>query len=28
MARNASSPVDDFALPEERAVLMGQQVRF
>jgi len=28
MARNSSSPVDDFGLPEERAVLMGQQVRF
>jgi KUP system potassium uptake protein len=28
MARNASSPVDDFTLPEERTVLMGQQVRF
>ena len=28
MARNASSPVEDFALPEERTVLMGQQVRF
>jgi KUP system potassium uptake protein len=28
MARNASSPVIDFALPEERTVLMGQQVRF
>jgi KUP system potassium uptake protein len=28
MARNASSPVEDFALPEERTVLMGQQIRF
>ncbi len=27
MARNASSPVDDFSLPEERTVLMGQQIR-
>jgi KUP system potassium uptake protein len=28
MARNASSPVEDFSLPEERTVLMGQQIRF
>jgi KUP system potassium uptake protein len=28
MARNASSPVVDFTLPEERTVLMGQQVEF
>jgi KUP system potassium uptake protein len=28
MARNASSPVNDYSLPEERTVLMGQQVRF
>jgi KUP system potassium uptake protein len=28
MARNASSPVDDFSLPEDRTVLMGQQIRF
>jgi KUP system potassium uptake protein len=27
MVRNASSPVEDFALPEERTVLMGQQIR-
>jgi KUP system potassium uptake protein len=28
MARNASSPLEDFSLPEERTVLMGQQIRF
>jgi KUP system potassium uptake protein len=28
MARNATSPVESYALPEERTVLMGQQVRF
>ena len=28
MARNASSPVEDFSLPEERTVIMGSQVDF
>ena len=28
MAHNASSPVEDFSLPEERTVLMGSQVDF
>jgi len=27
MARNASSPVEDFSLPEQRTVLMGSQVK-
>jgi KUP system potassium uptake protein len=28
MARNASSPVEDFALPEDRTVIMGSQIDF
>jgi KUP system potassium uptake protein len=28
MARNASSPVEDFSLPEDRTVIMGSQVDF
>jgi KUP system potassium uptake protein len=28
MARNASSPLEQFALPEERTVIMGSQVNF
>jgi KUP system potassium uptake protein len=28
MARNASSPVEDFSLPEARTVLMGSQINF
>jgi K+ transporter len=28
MVRNSSSPVEDFALPEERTVIMGSQVEF
>ena len=28
MARNASSPVEDFSLPEARTVLMGSQIEF
>jgi KUP system potassium uptake protein len=28
MARNASSPVEDFSLPEHRTVIMGSQVNF
>ncbi len=28
MARNASSPLEDFSLPEERTVIMGSQVKF
>jgi KUP system potassium uptake protein len=28
MARNATSPVEDFSLPEDRTVIMGSQVNF
>ena len=28
MARNAASPIEHFALPDERTVIMGQQIRF